>query len=323
MSSDLRTSPDGETRTSRIVGSVDFHFPVASPSEEPAEIFKIVSGVRCQMPFKVKVASSAGIDEQGILEIVSQVFDEVESTLSNWNPDSEVNLVNKMKMGDPAHKMSSMLCEVVLGAKEMVKLTKGNFDPSILPLIHYYHSRALFKSSSIPTHENSKKKDESRIEREVINIWKELLKAGYSSNPMDTRISKRVKKLLELSHWSSAFSVHEEFISKKHDEACLDLSGIAKGYTVDEIARRLPSPCMVEWGGDVKVVGKHPLGKNVWSVGVRKPRTLFELQEGVKRVKEEGQQGPVYTLSDKDGENESDEYLAILDLKDGDAIATR
>jgi thiamine biosynthesis lipoprotein ApbE len=165
-----------------------------------------------------------------------------------------------------------------------------------------------------------------RRQRAVIEAWKDLLLQGYSSDPKDFKVSRHVKHLLELSQWSSAFSVQDKkFILKKHDEACLDLSGIAKGFAIDEISKRLPPPCYVEWGGDVKVVGMHPHGRP-WVVAVLKPRSLSQIKQRVEESQMEGQVGPVFTLSDspKDIVNETGdrEYLALLELNDGDSVAT-
>jgi len=318
-------TPDGETRTSRIVGSVDFKFPVAPPLlEETADLFKQVSGVRCSMPFSVKVATSTGTSENVITETVNDVFNAVESTLNNWNPSSEINKVNMMEVGEH-HKMSNMLKEVVLASKEIVKLTRGAFDPSIAPILAHYKLKAADCSShalseSSGSLDGSADLETSRKQRAVINIWKDLLSQGYSSDPKDVRVSRKVKELLQLSQWSASFSVKNEIISKKHNDACLDLSGITKGFAVDEIARRLPPPCYVEWGGDIKVVGNHPTGRP-WNVAVMQPRTLGQLKEGVAKARSRGQLGPVFTLFEE--ENDSDTgYLAVLELHDGDTVAT-
>ena len=49
---------------------------------------------------------------------------------------------------------------------------------------------------------------------------------------------------------------------KDHDEASLDLGGIAKGYCVDLLTERLNAAgyknIYVEWGGENRAMGKHP-----------------------------------------------------------------
>ena len=43
-----------------------------------------------------------------------------------------------------------------------------------------------------------------------MNVWKDLLHWGYSSDPQDIRVSRKVKDLLRLSQWSSACSVKDK-----------------------------------------------------------------------------------------------------------------
>jgi thiamine biosynthesis lipoprotein ApbE len=246
---------DGETSTSRIIGSVDFRLIDKFVTDVPDdELLVVISGTRCCMPFTVKVGKASGMNLGEINQIILDIFDKVEKTLSNWNPYSEVNKVNALRAGE-CHEMSEMLREVILCSKDLVKSTNGAFDPSVGPILKHYESNAwnnLTESNHDSVH--SIDSNEESKQRAVINVWKDLLSLGYSSDPKDLRVSKKVHKLLEISHWFSAFSVKErKFISKKHDGARLDLSGIAKGFTIDEIVKSLPSPCYVEWGGDLKV----------------------------------------------------------------------
>lgn len=178
---------------------------------------------------------------------------------------------------------------------------------------------------------------------------KGLLYRGFADSPADNRVSRSVKRLIEISQWSHAFSVgYEESgtrwksvyaqtaeqllsqqeakvyqIRKKHKDAKLDLNGIAKGWAIDLLADRLPSPCYVEWGGDVKVKGLHPAGRK-WQVAVPEPPSLKQIQAKVEAAKKAGQTGPVYKLGSEYAQDEEEkiQYLAVLELNDGDAVAT-
>lgn len=99
---------------------------------------------------------------------------------------------------------------------------------------------------------------------------------------------------------------------------------------VDKIAKELPSSsCWVDWGGDIKVRGKHPAGRP-WKVAVPEPPKLSEMRSRVAKAKKVGQRGPVYSLADEhmkdetqdDSNGKEKEYLAILELRDGEAVAT-
>ena len=387
------------------------------------------------MPYTIKCAASSFLpnitDPDTALvrmeQIASSIFAECESKLSNFNPDSEVNKVNAMVSTDETHAMSDALKEVVLCSKDLVKMTRGAFDPSVAPLLAHYEdmagrSRARLAAAAVasngstgsngvsnggplsaplsPIAERSDStlsedndgndNDESndvdvetiRRQRVVVDYWRSLLSAGFAGDPSDARVTRTVRRLLEVGQWANAFSVGVESeanvdgssnagtsngvlqsprgklwrgmsevrrgesglssksgegqveivkIRKKHVDARLDLSGIAKGWAVDKIAEALPSPCYVEWGGDIKVRGKHPSGRN-WVVAVPEPPTLAELKTRVARAKRAGQVGPVFVLADEHQKHEDAndkgnggterEYLAVLELKDGEAVAT-
>ena len=428
-------APDGETRTSRIVGSVDFVRPkLPSTSDDATSDAKLITltGTRCSMPYTIKCSASSflptitdpDVARVRMGQIASDVFAECESKLSNYNPASEVNAVNALTSTDESHSMSSALRDVVLCAKELVKLTRGAFDPSVAPLLEHYedmagrssrgrlsaaangggnaggvHSAPLspiaersdstaLSEDTANANDNDERSDVDvetiRRQRVVVDYWRSLLSAGFAGDPSDARVTRTVRRLLEVGNWANAFSVGVEAegdatgnsggtadlqsprgklwrgmsevrrgesglssksgegeeqvvkIRKKHVEARLDLSGIAKGWAVDKIAEALPSPCYVEWGGDIKVRGKHPSGRN-WVVAVPEPPTLAEIKTRVARAKRAGQKGPVFVLADeyqkdeeeakKEGKTGTDterdrDYLAILELKDGEAVAT-
>lgn len=369
------THSDGETRTSRVVGSIDFirpKLPSSSTNGEDTDESKLlttVTGVRCSMPYTIKCSTASFTSPDyahvRIEQIASAIFEETESKLSNFNPQSEVNIVNSMGIED-VHTMSNALKDVVLCSKELVKFTRGAFDPCVAPLLKHYETMAERSSHvvhngdrtgdalSAITEMPENKEDVAdqvdietiRRQRHVVDFWRSLVSAGFAGDPSDARVSRTVRRLLEISQWHSAFSVvangindeHRDIndgdmptytIRKKDHDALLDLSGIAKGWTVDKIAEALPSPCWVEWGGDIKVRGKHPSGRP-WTVAVPEPPKLSEMRMRVARAKKAGQRGPVYTLADEHirdeehdaGRGKEKEYLAILELRDGEAVAT-
>lgn len=374
----LHQQTDGETRTSRVVGSVDFVRPKLPINDNVDEstLLTTVTGVRCSMPYTIKCSTESFVNSDyahvRIEQIASAVFEEVESKLSTFNPDSEVNKVNSMGM-DEVHVMSDALKEVVLCSKELVKLTRGAFDPSVAPLLSHYESMAeRFQSANDNTlngnlHSVNGSSREQRLlsiteqpddmeedaqvdietirrQRHVIDYWRSLVTAGFADDPSDSRVSRTVRQLIDISQWHSAFSValegadntenressgfnsemDEYVIRKKHVDARMDLSGIAKGWAVDKIAEALPSTsCWVEWGGDIKVRGQHPSGRH-WQVAVPEPPKLSDVRLRVARAKKAGQIGPVFTLADEHAKEEKEdrEYLAILELRDGESVAT-
>ena len=310
-----QNAPDGKTRTSRVVGSVDFvraELPPEPDGEKGGASLRVLTGIRCCVPFLIKCAAVNDSDVESLAKgVADDVFTAVETKLNSFNPDSELNTINDLPANDP-RAMSDELGTVVLAAKEMIKMTRGAYDPAIAPLLYHYQSQAVQarQRSSDATGEDGLVKEAAggaseerrgkyvydvetlRSQRVVVKVMRSLMEQGFGS-PTDNRVSKKVRGLMEVSQWRSAFSVgwYDESdrkvltiprptfdksrpfrnligpgqytlkIAKLRDNARMDLNGIIKGWAVEEIARRLPSPCYVEWGGDVKVKGSHPSGR--------------------------------------------------------------
>lgn len=116
------------------------------------------------------------------------------------------------------------------------------FDPTLAPLSDLW--RAKEKENAVPT--------------------KGELQAALALCGRDKVKPDKEKKTVTLAQGSS-----------------LDLGGIAKGYAVDEvfsILRKHPGvhSGLINAGGNVRVVGKHPSGKP-WTIGVQHPRRKDKL----------------------------------------------
>lgn len=237
---------DGETRTSRVVGSIDYVRPKlpTNPNDsiDESKLLTVVTGVRCSMPYTIKCSTESFANPEyahvRVEQIASAIFDETASRLSNYNPDSELNTVNSMKMED-VHVMSDALKEVVLCSKELVKLTRGAFDPCVAPLLKHYESMAERAAAAAASSNDSALNGSShsslngsspherlpsitelanngsgevdletiRRQRHVVDHWLSLVGAGFAGDLSDSRVSRTVSKLLEVGQWHTAFSV--------------------------------------------------------------------------------------------------------------------
>jgi thiamine biosynthesis lipoprotein len=151
--------------------------------------------------------------------------------------------------------LSPELTAFLQTADKIVRLTEGRFDPTIYPLQ---------------------------------KIWK--LKLDKGTLPTEAEI----KELLPAVGWDK-IHFSEGIFWKDNDSTALDLGGIAKGYCVDLIAKKLETAgyqdIYVEWGGEILAKGRHPENRP-WKIFISK-------------------------LGDPDPENS----IAIVELKD-EAIAT-
>jgi len=265
---------DGESSASKVVGG-DLIRP-KGPSPDDEAVFNewhesgkllVLKGVACCVPYNVtvvpsKAATTSGDDvASAAKQVLDVVFDEVEKVFSPFLPSSELSTINGLAV-DALHVPSAAMKTVLDMAATLNRMTRGAFDPAVYPLAQFY-----------------RKASETGDYSEAATV------AGFSK-------------------WSS-FAIDASGIKKKHAEAKMDLCGLSKGWAIDEISKRLQaagfSDTYVDWGGDIKVSGRHPAGRD-WNVMVLEPPPLEEIGQN--------------SAEDKKA------YLAYISLQDGSSLAT-
>jgi flavocytochrome c len=200
----------------------------------------------------------SGADQNTAQQIIDAVFLETEKTFSHFVSDSEVSKINGMGAG-AVHVPTPAMLKVLQMVSTLNRLTRGAFDPAILPLKEFYKSAAA--------------------------------SGNYDG----------AKEIAAYSKWS-CFKIDATGVTKTNDKAQMDLCGLAKGWAIDELSDKLKaagfSDSYVDWGGDIKVTGHHPAGRD-WNVMVKEPPPMESI-------------GASTALAD----------LAYVTLQDGASIAT-
>lgn len=173
-------------------------------------------------------------DGEEALKKIQSLFETVEKTLSRFNPESELSLLNASS-GHP-FKASALLFEVVTASKDAARITNGVFDPTILPaLIAAGYDRSFEK---LPLQRNFLQETSSPLKY----TWKDIHLDKSSSNIL-------------MPHGCS-----------------IDLGGIGKGWTVDRACSELKyfPGYAIDAGGDIRV-GETQSDSWPWTVGVADP----------------------------------------------------
>ncbi len=127
-----------------------------------------------------------------------------------------------------------LLRQVLTQAMEVSRATDGSFDVTVAPLVNAWGFG--FKDGALPD-------------------------------------SAQVDSLLDIVGWQKV-SLAGDSILKSDSRMVLDLSAIAKGFGVDQVAslfrRKGIQNFMIEIGGEIVVQGHNAKGKN-WNIGVNKP----------------------------------------------------
>lgn len=180
-------------------------------------------------------------DDRETLEDLSQgieaTLESVDAAMSTWRDDSELSRFNQLEDQGDWTPVSGELFEVLEAAQTVADESGGAFDITIGPVVNLWGFGPEARPEEIP--------DDAELEE---------------------RLSRTGFRFLELDPVKQAIRAEQP--------QYLDLSGIAKGYGVDAVARYLEKQgidrYLVEIGGEVRVNGRKPDG-SAWRLAVEQP----------------------------------------------------
>ena len=171
-------------------------------------------------------------------QAIEQTLGRINELMSTYREDSELSQFNRTDRTD-WFAVSSETETVVAEALDVSKVTGGAFDPTIGPLVNLWDF-------------GPQRQDVSQI-------------------PADDEIRERLQ--YTGYQWLEA-QTERPAIRKQKPDLQIDLSAIAKGYAVDEIAELLAdrgmNAYMIEIGGEIRVAGIKADGRE-WSIGIEAP----------------------------------------------------
>ncbi|NNL86451.1 MAG: FAD:protein FMN transferase, partial [Myxococcales bacterium] len=160
-----------------------------------------------------------------------------DAAMSTWRDDSELSRFNASRNTDPFH-LSAATFRVFAAAEEISEASAGAFDVTVGPLVEAWG----FGPSGTPGRPP---------EPSVLAALRR--RVGYRKLELD--ISTRT-------------------IRKQVADIACDLSALAKGFAVDEVARGLVElgyeAFLVEIGGELRAQGVHEDGRD-WRVAIETP----------------------------------------------------
>lgn len=170
-------------------------------------------------------------------QLIQAELDHVNELMSTYRPDSEVSRFNSSNVTD-WFPVSNETAIVIKRALEISRQTQGAFDITVGPLVDLWSFGSKKENPTIPS------ADEVATTQESI---------GY-------------QKL--------SVQLDPPTIKKAIPELQIDLSAIAKGFAVDQVANKLNAMgvknYMIQVGGEVRTQGKKSDG-SAWEIGVEKP----------------------------------------------------
>ena len=278
--------------TSSALGSLRFIFilllgiGVISCAEPPPKRVKL-SGATMGTTYSVVFLpdSQVSVSDQALQLQIDNRLVQINQVASTYIDDSELSLLNQHTESS-AFPLSEDLRYLLQESVAINRVTLGALDVTVGPLVNLWGFGPDKKPSKIPT--------EQQVEQ--------------------ARVISGIDKL----------QLTPQGATKAHPELYVDLSTIAKGYAVDELANILESHhihnYIVEIGGELRVKGLKEVG-NAWRIAIEKP---VSEEKSVQRILEPGTNG-VATSGDYRNFYEQDgiRYSHIINPQTGLPISHR
>jgi len=208
------------------------------PTVTPTPKVHAFEGATMGTTYTVKVIDPAmsQAEQAATRDAIRAALDAVDGSMSTYKPDSELSRFNRAGAGEP-FKLSAAVIHVFLLAQDVSEATGGAFDVTVGPFVNAWGFGPV-KRATAPS------------DAELASIRERV---GYRKLSIDATA---------------------QTIAKARPDMYADLSAIAKGYGVDQVARALDARglqrYMVEVGGEVRVKGQNAAGKP-WQVGIERP----------------------------------------------------
>lgn len=216
----------------------------ASQQQSTELLAATLTGTTMGTSYTIKLVAPRDAKDPGFKTLKGTIdarLKEVNAVMSTWDPKSELSLFNKNAVTKPV-AVSAELARVVKESLALSRLSDGAFDVTVGPAVNAwgFGPRKKGADKALPGPK------ELAALSQIVGYRKLVLKEGQK----------------------------ESTLKKAHGKVYVDLSAIAKGYGVDEVAKILDgrqiSRYMVEIGGEMRVSGLNGQDRP-WQVGIEKP----------------------------------------------------
>jgi len=188
--------------------------------------------------YRITLVADQPLPEAQLREGMLRVMEQVNQAMSTYIDESEVSRFNQFG-ANQAFPISSQTAAVIKQSLEIADMSDGYFDITVGPLVDAWGFGADGSVDKVPSQESL-----AQLEQSI----------GY--------------KKLSLNHLE---------LSKSHVAVQIDLSAIAKGYAVDQVAEYLfeqsINDFLINIGGELRAAGVN-VDSHVWRVGIERPEIL-------------------------------------------------
>ncbi|UCF90680.1 MAG: FAD:protein FMN transferase [Desulfobacterales bacterium] len=198
----------------------------------------LIAGQTMGTTYHVTVATEYLQSPAGLETRIAKRLNEINRSMSTYRKDSEISRFNALERTGAKFKISDDFLRVMQVAAQVFKLTGGAWDGTVHPLV---------------------------------DLWG----FGPSENKRCIPAPEAIAALLPDVGFDHIEIIDTGHLVKKRAGAKLDLSSIAKGYAVDQVAELIRQSgvqdFLVEIGGEIYASGYRPDGQP-WRIGINRPQ---------------------------------------------------
>jgi len=198
----------------------------------------LIQGRTMGTTYHVKVVTDGFQSMAGLKEKIDARLVQINGSMSTYQPDSEISRFNDMNQAGRAFEISADFLRVMMTAKTIFELSEGAWDGTVNPLV---------------------------------DLWG----FGRAGQQRAAPQKQKIAALMPEIGFENIQIVSNGILLKKNKFVTLDLSSIAKGYGVDQVAQILRKSgfnnYLVEIGGEIFASGQRADG-NFWRIGINRPR---------------------------------------------------
>ncbi|OOF51180.1 thiamine biosynthesis protein ApbE [Rodentibacter genomosp. 1] len=214
--------------------------------KKDAEVITL-SGKTMGTTYHIKYIDDGSVSEnsQKTHEQIEHILKDVNAKMSTYIKGSELSRFNQNTQVNTPVEISSDFAKVLAEAVRLHQVTEGALDVTVGP---------------------------------VVNLW------GFGPEKRPER-QPTLEQLAERQAWVGIDKITLDMsgniptLSKSVPQVYIDLSSIAKGFGVDQVAEKLEQVnvqnYMVEIGGEIRAKGKNAEGKP-WQIAIEKPNMTGE-----------------------------------------------
>lgn len=187
---------------------------------------------------------------EALAQGIKNALVDVDLKMSTYKQQSELSRFNQAAVGE-WFSVSPETATVVREALQIAGQSQGAFDPTIGPLVNLWGFGPDLRPDQVPS------------EAELALAFEQV---GYQSVSVRQGLTARGD--------GDTGTLAQPMALKKDKAVYLDLSAIAKGFGVDQVARYLNQQgfrsYLVEVGGELRLKGHKPDG-SAWRIAIEKP----------------------------------------------------